>query len=147
MTPEQADQWASAQLAHLVRLLVTGPDQPEPEADHQWRENGDDLHWFALSMGRASAEGLRPFKLSFGTQNGLGVNMTTMGELRAWWNPNLPAPAPLALIESCVLAPADSSLQGFVDEAMRYVRMDLPEWHGPLCEAQDARMRDEAKAG
>jgi hypothetical protein len=146
VTPEQAEQWASAQLAQLVRLLVTGPEQPEPKDGHQCRENGDDLHWFELSMGKANGEGLRPFKLSFGTQNGQGVNMTIMGELRAWWNPNLPMPAPLAAIESCVLAPLKPTLQDFVDEALRYVRMDLPEWPGPLREAQTSRLRDEVKA-
>ena len=64
MTLEQADALASSQLTHLVRLLATGPEQPESQDDHLLRENGDDLHWFGLSMGKASGEGLRPFQYS-----------------------------------------------------------------------------------
>jgi hypothetical protein len=144
VTPENADRFASAKLAHLVRLLSTGPGSPEPMPGMWVREHGDDLHWFVLSMG-ADNDGLRPFQLSFGTQTGLGENMTTYGELRAWWNPALPEPAGLASVESCILAPPPVTLAAFCDEASRYVNMDLPPWVGPTIEALYAHMAASAE--
>ncbi|SNB72878.1 hypothetical protein SAMN07250955_11016 [Arboricoccus pini] len=135
---EPGEAFASGKLAHLVRMLSTGPDNPTPPDGYLVREHGDELHWFALSIG-PDTDGLRPIMLSFGTQTGFGVNMTTYGELRAWWNPSLPEPAGLSAVESVALAPPPVSLAAFVDEAMRYVLMDLPPWHGPLCEALMAK--------
>lgn len=144
MTPENAEAFASAKLAHLVRLLTTAPDRPTPLAGFYVREHGDDLHWFVLSM-RPDNDGLRPFQLSFGTQTGPGENMTTYGELRAWWNPELPEPAGLAGIEECTLAPPPVTLAAFCDEAMRFVNMDLPPWAGPTTAALYARIAESAQ--
>jgi hypothetical protein len=144
MTPDDAEAFASAKLAHLVLLLSTGPGDPEPKPGVWVREHGDDLHWFVLSMG-ADNDGLRPFQLSFGTQTGPGENMTIHGELRAWWNPALPEPAGLASVESCILAPPPVTLAAFCDEAARYVKMDLPPWEGPLTAALYANITESAQ--
>lgn len=144
MTPENAERVASAKLAHLVRLLSTGPGDPVPKPGVWLREHGDERHWFLLSMGAAS-DGLRPFLLSFGTQTGLGENMTTSGELRAWWNPALPDLDGLASVESCALAPPPVTLAAFCDEAARYVSMDLPHWVGPATEALYAHIAASAE--